>query len=262
MSHVQATGKGQQVGDQNTQINNTVKTYIERQIFILSAPPQVTSPPATVPASTGRIGKTVASKPFDLLEHCSASGHMGDIGDITIVDEPGNNLVRMTYQAEGREPHEWDNKYIDGEKNSRQCGFAGIMLLDGNWGRTPGAGYDLRGSTTISWEARSLTGNVFVRFLAGGANWAWGKTRVQVAVPHPDSLPGLQLGQPELTGQWQRFAYPLDKNVAAADLQAVVALFGWIISLSSNEGNGGPSKKFTIEVRNISYALPFIAKEA
>ncbi len=200
----------------------------------------------------GRIGKPVgASKPIDLLKYYLPSGLMGDTGDITEDEEPSNNLVGMTYEAEGRGPHEWEYKYINGKINSNHCRFAGIMLLDGDWGQTRGAGYDLRGFTTISWEARSLSGNVSVQFVAGGANWMWDeKTKTIVGAPYPDSLPNLQLGEPKLTGQWQHFEFRVDKNATAADLQAVVAPFGWIISLDSNDGHPG---KFVIEVRNISY---------
>jgi hypothetical protein len=202
-----------------------------------------------------RIGKPVgANKPIDLLNYYSPSGFMGDIGDITKGEEPGNHLVRMTYVAKGNGPHEWDNKYSYGKLNPKPSWFAGIMLLDGDWGQTRGAGYNLRHFTTISWEARSLSGNVFVQFVAGGANWMWDeKTGTKVGAPYPDSLPNLQLGEEELTGQWQHFEFPLNKNATPADLQAVVAPFGWIISLDSNEGDHGQPSKFVIEVRNISY---------
>jgi hypothetical protein len=159
----------------------------------------------------------------------------------------------MTYVAKGRGPHEWEYKYTGGKLNPKPCGFAGIMLLDGYWGQTLGAGYDLRGFTTISWEARSLGGNVFVQFVAGGANWMWSAKRTIVRAPYPDSLPKVQLMEPELTGQWQHFEYPLNKHTKAGDLRAVVAPFGWIISLDSNQGNHGQPAKFVIEVRNISY---------
>ena len=195
-----------------------------------------------------------ASKPIDLLSYYPSRGLMGDIGDIMKDEEPGNHLIRMTYEAKGRGPHEWEYKYIDGKINPNPCGFAGIMLLDGDWGQTPGAGYDLRGFTTISWEARSLSGDAFVQFVAGGANWIWDeKTKTKVAAPYPDLLPNLQLREPPLTGQWRHFEFPLDKNATAKDLQAVVAPFGWIISLNSNKGNHGQPGKFIIEVRNISY---------
>jgi hypothetical protein len=202
----------------------------------------------------GRIGKPVA-KPVDLLTLYSPSGLMGDTGDITWAEEPGSHSVRMTYEAKGRGPHEWDYKYLARKLNPKECGFAGIMLLDGDWGRTAGAGYDLRGSTTISWEARSLSGNVFVQFLLGSESWVWDeKAGIQVNAPYPGSLLSRQLEEPQLTGQWQRFTYRLDKNVSAAELQAVIAPFGWIIKLDSNkDDHGHPRTSFTIEVRNISY---------
>jgi hypothetical protein len=216
--------------------------------------------PASAPA---RTGKPVASWPFDLLTYYSPSGFMGDIGDIKKDEEPGNDLVRMMYEAKRRGPHEWDHKYIAGKINPRPCRFAGIMLLDGDWGRTP-RGYDLRGSSKISWEARSLIGIMFVRFLAGGVDWIWDeKAKSKAAAPYPDSLPLLQLGQPELAEQWQRFEFPLDKNVRAADLRAVIAPFGWIISLDSNQGHDPPGM-FILEVRNISYeaAVPSLPETA
>lgn len=213
------------------------------------------TPPAS-PARTPavRIGKHLSGgKPIDLLRYYPTTGLMGDTGDLTTAVEPGNHLIRMTYEASGRGPHEWDYKYIDGKVNPSPCKFAGVMLLDGDWGRTPGAGYDLRGATTISWEARSLSGNVYVSFVAGGVNWDWDdKTGTKVRAPYPDSLPRLQLGEPELTGQWKDFEYPLGKNASAAGLQAVVAPFGWVISLDSNQGNHGQPARFVIEVRNIS----------
>ena len=69
--------------------------------------------------------------------------------------------------------------------------------------------------------------------------------------PYPDSLPNLQLEELELTGQWRHFEFRLDQSVTASEMQAVVAPFGWTISLGSNEGNHGQPAKFVIEVRNI-----------
>lgn len=230
--------------------------WVGEKSSVASPAASQTISPTTASASPGRIGKPVASKPVDLLTYYSPSGLMGDIGDITKSVQPGKHLVHMTYEAKGRGPHEWDYKYINGgEINPQPCRFAGIMLLDGDWGRTARAGYDLRGSIMISWDARSLSGNVFVRFLAGSENWVWDEKAIaKVDAPYPGSLPNLPLGERELTGQWKHFTYRVDKNVRAADLQAVIAPFGWIISLDSNQGDHGQSRTFfNIEVRNISY---------
>jgi hypothetical protein len=94
---------------------------------------------------------------------------MGDIGDITPEKVPGERLIRFRYEAQGRGPHEWDHKYVDGELNPSPAKFAGVMFLDGDWARTA-SGFDLRGKRVVRWEARSLEGDVYVKFLAGGSN--------------------------------------------------------------------------------------------
>jgi hypothetical protein len=123
-----------------------------------------------------RMGKPIGDKePFDVYGSYDPRGFMGDTGDITIEEEPNNRLVRFRYDAHGREPHEWEYKYLDdGTKNAQLCKFAGVMFLDGNWGKTDG-GYDLRGKRKLGWQARSLSGMVNVQFLAGGVAWVWDK---------------------------------------------------------------------------------------
>ena len=172
--------------------------------------------PTTASASPGRIGKPVASKPVDLLTYYSPSGLMGDIGDITKAEQPGKHLVHMTYEAKGRGPHEWDYKYINRGDQPPALQVRGDHVARwrlgsycSRWIRSPG-------SIMISWDARSLSGNVFVRFLAGSENWVWDeKAGVKVDAPYPGSLPNLPLGEPELTGQWKHFTYRVDKNVSS-----------------------------------------------
>src|SRR5262249_4278278 len=54
---------------------------------------------------------------------------MGDVGDLDIEKQP--DLVRFTYTTAGREPHEWDNKYVNGLENKGPAMFAGAMYVDG-----------------------------------------------------------------------------------------------------------------------------------
>jgi hypothetical protein len=211
-------------------------------------------PPLPVPTPTPlRTGKpTNSSAPFYVEDHYDPRGFMGDIGDITKEEWPNDRLVRFTYESQGRGPHEWDLKYLGGELNPNPSKFAGIMFLDGDWGKDSGAGFDLRGRPVIKWEARSLNGPVFVAFVAGGVTWVWDDVaKKRVDPPYPDSMPSIKLGEPQLTREWQAFNPQL--SLSDDDLRAVVGAFGWIIKWDSNGVQVKQPKTFIIEVRNISY---------
>lgn len=212
------------------------------------------SAPSPTPTPTSPPGKpTNGSISFYVSDHYDPRGLMGDIGDIAIEEQPGDRLVRFTYTANGQGPHEWEYKYRDdGSFNPAPCKFAGIMFLDGDWGKDSGEGFDLRGRPVIKWEARSLSGPVWVQFGAGGVIWVWDKVaKKRVDPPNPDSMPSIKLGEPLLTAEWQAFNPRLSLSDAA--LKRVIGAFWWIIKWDSNGVQVKQPKTFSIEVRNISY---------
>jgi hypothetical protein len=207
-------------------------------------------------------------KTFSVYPNYDPSGYMGDIGDlIEVAKEP--EMVRFTYEAEGREDHEWDLKYIQnaGESipqlNPNPAQFAGVTYLNppNNWGTVPDGGFDLRNfSQAITWEARSLTGEVNVEFVIGGVTWIWDEdARAKVEAPYPDSMDRTSLGIYSLTSDWQSFEVDLS-NIPKEEFQYVVGGFAWVINWGSNgvklneEGTGSEElKTFIIEIRNIEY---------
>jgi len=226
-----------------------------------------TSTATPVPTPTPLFGKPVGDvQSFSIVDKYDPSGHMGDIGDIIIARQSG--LLQFTYETQGRGDHEWDWKYKECVPNLAPARFSGVMLLEppNNWGIIEDGGYDLRGFRTLKWEARSLSGNVYVDFLMGGIVWQWkqdGQTNcwVKVPVPYPDSMPRIPLGIKLLTSQPQSFQYELT-DLPEEYFQKVVGGFGWVISWGGNgvELNDmatppGPvhPRTIVIEVGNIRY---------
>lgn len=203
---------------------------------------------------------------FSIFPDYDPSGYMGDIGDLTVAKEP--EVIRFTYEADGRGPHEFDFKFIqiDGDPtsqlNPRPAQFAGVMYLNppSNFGTRPNGGLDLRNfSRSITWEARSLTGEVNVEFVIGGVTWIW-EDGVKVDAPYPGSMRRTSLGIYTLTSDWgQPFEYDLSDK-PEEEFECVVGGFAWVISWGSNgvklndEGTGAEEPKtFIIEIRNIEY---------
>jgi hypothetical protein len=166
------------------------------------------------------------------------------------------------YETTGKGQHEWDYKYINGERNPNPAGFGGVFYLDppNNFGTSCG-GYDLRKfRRTIRWEARSLSGDVNVEFIIGGIDWIWDERNKQkIKTLFPDSMPRVGLGVKKLTSAWQTFGYDLSDR-PESEFARVINGFSWVISwgmngVRFNEERTGPdrSKTFKIELRNIRY---------
>lgn len=190
------------------------------------------------------------------------SGMMGDIGDITIERRTG--VDRFTYDVRGKGPHEWEYKYVKCRPDSLPARFAGVMYLNppNNFGEVEDGGYDLRRFHRLKWEARCITGEVNVEFVAGGVNWKWNDT-VQCPkkepTPYPCSLPRTSLGIKRLTEAWQSFEYEFTAG-QEKQLRRLVGGFAWVIAASSNgvtwdSDRSAPNvaARFTIELRNIHY---------
>jgi len=241
----------------------TVSMIVVGVIFVLSlilAPVMFFLGMASASQHLPRTGKSTGlSASFAVYPNYNPSGYVGDIGDIkSVAKEPGG-LVRFTYEAKGRGPHEWEYKYLDdGSLNPAPCKFAGVLYLDppNNFGTDPRGGFDLRGRHMLTWKARSLNGSVYVEFVIGGVTWMWDeKTHTRVEVPYPESLPRTSLGIIKLTETWQTFHYDLSA-LSQDELRDVVAGFGWVITWDSNgvqfTGSGQPTT-FTIEIQDIAY---------
>jgi hypothetical protein len=214
--------------------------------------------------STSLRGKTVASGNF-LSNY--GSMYMGDQGDIEFSKLPGE--MEFTYKTNGKDPHQWEYKYINGEKNPNPAKFAGIMLADGDWGNKAGDGYDLRWHKEIRWKAciqegsdLNNDGDLVVEFVAGGISWRINDAlKKNEPVPFPDSLPKQSLGIYTLKkcpdGEVMSFSL---SNMHQEDLQKVIGGFGWIVSWAPNDvvansSGTGPeqAKTFTISISEVQY---------
>lgn len=185
---------------------------------------------ATTRTTVSLSGKSIENTlSFSVIEHYDPSGLRGDIDDILVFKK--GDLISFVYKTQGGIHHEWDWKYVDKKDNPEFARFGGVMLLDppNNWGIIKDGGYDLQGVKTISWEARSIQGDVYVEFLIGGVNWQWNNdTKTKESVPYPDSLPHISLGAYLLTSEFQTFQYDLSK-FPDSYFQKVVGGFGWVI---------------------------------
>jgi len=200
-------------------------------------------------------------KDFSMYPDYDPSGLMGDIGDITTVQK-NTDGVRFRYETQGRGPHEFEWKYVDGQLNTKPAQFAGVMYLSppNNFGNQPG--FDLRATRrVIKWEARSISGPANVEFVIGGVTWRWDHQQKKiVGVDCPDSLERNPLdGIKTLNGEWQSFEVDLS-NLPPEEFSNVIGGFGWVISwgangveLDSSTGLPKAPKTFEIEIRNIRY---------
>jgi len=227
----------------------------------------ITSTVSLTPTSTPVIGKAAGDvQSFSIIDKYDPSGYMGDIGDITIAEQ--NEVVRFTYETQGRGEHEWDWKYKECVLNLDPARFSGVMLLDppGNFGVIEAGGYDLRGFKTIKWEAHSLSNDVYIQFFIGGIVWQWKNDKesncwIKAPVPYPDSMPRIPLGIKLLTSQSQSFQYNI-ADLPEEYLRKVVGGFGWTITWGDNgvELNDTATppapiqpKTIVIEVSNIRF---------
>lgn len=227
-------------------------------------PTLLITPLETTLTSTAMIGKSPGdTNSFYIYPDYSPSGWMGDTRDMK---DPvkGPDGVTFEYEACGRGPHEWDNKFFsNGDISPEPAKFAGILYLNppNNFGTNSEGGFDLREFKSIKWEARSLQGEVHIEFIIGGVNWIWNAQNQKETAPYPDSMPRKSLGIQLLKQEqgWQEFSVSLE-NKPAKDFQNVVGGFAWVIDWGSNgvvvenPGTCPPQPKvFKIEIRNIRY---------
>jgi hypothetical protein len=217
-------------------------------------------------SDTGKAIGNVTS--FSVDDNYSPSGKMGDIGDVSVDEQPG--LVRFVYEAQGRGPHLWEWTYdSEGNANLEPAQSAGVMYLDtrGNWGTDPDGGFDLRGCHgVIKWEARSADGPVRVKFLLGGDKRNL-PTKDRAKFPYPNTI-DQALRTEDLSDQWREFTFNLSK-VPEERFKRVVGGFGWEIAWSSNgiklnskRTAAENPKTFTIEIRNVRYEKEEMKKQA
>jgi hypothetical protein len=210
--------------------------------------------PVAAPVDESCLGRTAGEgDSFAVYPDYGPVGYMGDTGDIVNV-APEPDLVRFTYEAQGRGPQEWEYKYTsDGTLNPNSAKFAGVMYLCCGWGESPG--YDLRPfRRAIAWEARSVSGDVTIEFVIGGADWIWDhETGRKIAPPCPDTLKRKPLGIFTVTEQWQSFEVDLTGR-PEEEFVNVIGGFAWVITWGSNDVQpGGTPKTFVIEIRNVRY---------
>lgn len=232
---------------------------------ITNSPPADKGESIIAQQQSARVGRRplAGTKPFSILPHYTPTGKLGDTEDIDI--QTGSNAaVRFVCHLQGRGPHEWDYKYINGQENREPARFVGVMFLNppDNWGRLPG-GWDLRGYERIRWQGRSLGDDVAVEFVVGGVTWEWacpsGKWE-RATVPYPDTLPRVSLGTRTLTKSWQEFTVSFrDLGVDTTNdaLSCVVAAFGlvlkWPPRKSPDSGDVLPRPVSEFEIREVMY---------
>jgi hypothetical protein len=186
--------------------------------------------------------------------------YMGDTGDIQFSKLPSG--LGFVYETNGKGPHQWEYKYLNGKENPSPAQFAGIMLVDGDGGNKANDGYDLRGYKEISWKACAEggsdfneDGNVVVEFVAGGIDWRINDTAMKKEpVPFPDSLPRQTLGIYSLRKcpETEVISFSLSK-MRPGYLQKVIGGFGWVISwapngVAQNSDGTGPEKAKTFKI--------------
>jgi hypothetical protein len=189
------------------------------------------------------------SQPFSVINAYDPTGFIGDIGDITVT--MAGDAIQFRYISNGLPEHEWDLKYINKVKNDQPAKFGGVLFQNppNNSGTDPTGGYDIRQvKNAITWEARSLQGEVNVQFVIGGIDWIWNEEqKVRETPPYPDTLPRLSLGNHLLTSSWQTFSVNLAYNPDDY-FGCVLGGFGWVIKWGTTH-----PETYEIEVRNIYY---------
>ena len=187
---------------------------------------------------------------FSVDQHFWPTGKTGDIGDVQIASGPV--LDRFTYATNGRGPHEFAWKYLNGTLNPEPAQFAGVMYLNppDNFGTDPTGGFDLSGYRVVKWRAHSLNGKVNVDFSMGGVAWVWdNKAQVQVKPQFPESLSIKRLGIKTLDTYWQEFEAPFDTE---DDLRCVINGFAWTINWSSNSVDLNDTRTGACEFKDVS----------
>lgn len=239
------------------------KTFLEENVNKQLQPQNKDSIQPSATEKDSGIGKGVSSSAheFDVIRSYSASGKMGDIGDITIAG------AEFSYITGGEGPHEYEWKYeSDGRtESSRPSQFGGVVWLSppGAFGTAPDGGYDFRGFRGIEWEARAVGGPVEVEFFIGGIDRVWKQNADGrwefVRAPYPDTMPRTSLGIRKLTNEWQKFRVSLSDR-PESNFARVVGGFGWIATWGNNgvrptESGMRPSevKETRFEVRKVFY---------
>jgi exo-beta-1,3-glucanase (GH17 family) len=153
--------------------------------------------------------------------HYSPTGHMGDIGDITIDEaskmnpHSGETCIRISYAAKGKGPNECPY--------SPPCKWAGVYWQEppDNWGRNEfrkGKGLDLSGYRRLFFWARA-DNSCMIEFKVGGINEAYG-----------DSLMFPRSTRATLDQTWREF----EIDLAGADLKHIIGGFCWVTNWQTN----------------------------
>ena len=199
---------------------------------------------------------------FSIAQDYAPSGIMGDIDDVQIM--PGVGSYTFEYTTTGKGPHEWNYKYLNDHLNPSPAGFGGVFYLSpaNNFGTVCG-GVDLHKFRRIKWEARSLSGEVYVEFIIGGVNWIWDeRSKKQIKPLYAETLPRISLGVKRLTTAPQTFDIDLSSLSSQPDREfaRVVNAFSWVVSWGANgvrfnQTRTGPDQQrtFKFEISNVRY---------
>jgi exo-beta-1,3-glucanase (GH17 family) len=159
--------------------------------------------------------------------HFTASGYMGDYGDIQMDEDfrlnpyAGGSCIRVVYEAKGKgsdaHPNKWAGIYWQQPPN--------------NWGtqqQYQGQGFDLSEYTRLVFWARAEE-DCDIEFKVGG-----------ISGPYGDSLRTPRQIRVKLTPTWQRY----EISLLGADLRHVIGGFCWVMNWEAN-----PTELFSIWTR-------------
>jgi hypothetical protein len=178
----------------------------------MSPPELATSSQKTFPVYTDASATT---------NHFTASGYMGDTGDISMNDaykavtHSGNTSIRVAYAAKGRGPNECPYP--------PPCKWAGVYWQEppNNWGTNAmwaDRGYDLSGYRSLLFWARADK-PATIDFQVGG-----------IGNPYGDSLKNPRVVSAKLDSQWHEYRIDLGN----ADLSHIIGGFAWVTNWDTN----------------------------
>lgn len=221
--------------------------YLFRFLFICIIAVTITGCINNVRPSASQIEQSVSGylarvmdrfhKTFDVYtdahaagNHFPARGRMSSPGDEDAVPpmneayeqnpHSGITCIKAIFRSQGSNWGGWYfmNGVLQGkEKKPRQ-----------NWGDYPNAGFDMRGTTRLTFWARGERGGERVEFFALGI----GRDHHSgdSIKPYPDSSPKVSTGYLTLSTDWQQYSITLKGK----DLSYVIGGFGWVTSAFEN----------------------------
>lgn len=170
--------------------------------------------------------------------HFSASGFMGDLGDVKINENCTHTFhsspssIEVTYDPQGLPDDQGNHICSMGVTSTHICKWAGVYWLEpaDNWGQICGVGYDLTEFSKLAFWARSNE-PVIIMFKVGGVGWG-----TQTQPPCPDSLRRPRhSGWVSLGPEWTRIEIGLED----ADLSYIIGGFVWVSNWDVNEVSPG-----------------------